>query len=555
MRYRNANAGVELNIVAGTYVVILSIDMEKAKTKGLLGFAIEREDHTENEKYYLKGFKYFKETADKRYDGQLFSTHEHPVQSFFWEDFTAKPLHKYTYTITPMFGKPKFLSYGTGCSATVETEVEIGETHSVFFNRGVAGSLAYARRFGNKRPDEMSKKERDAALAWLSRGLKEALLAFIERAVDARYALRGALYEFEYHEVLKAFKEAQARGVDVKIVYDARKQKKKNEAAITKAGLSKSICIPRKKDPTKIAHNKFIVLLKDGEPIEVWTGSTNITEKGIFGQCNEGHIVRDKAIVKRYLTYWDALSKDPAADAIKKATIAIQKDFAAKQLPGATAVIFSPRPKTTMLGTYADIVDSATGLVCGAFPFSFDKRLKDVLTKDTDHLKYILIDEKTKNTTLETNDRDTLIAYGGYFKDSLFDWLKETSAGKLFKSGTDFVHNKFLLIDPLARKPITITGSANFSANSISSNDENTLLINGDMRVADIYLTEFVRLFNHYYVRSVTHQQPTKAKKKGGKDRKNPIHLYTTDEWAGDFFDNEKMKAKRKMLFHNMPLT
>jgi phosphatidylserine/phosphatidylglycerophosphate/cardiolipin synthase-like enzyme len=48
-----------------------------------------------------------------------------------------------------------------------------------------------------------------------------------------------------------------------------------------------------------------------------------------------------------------------------------------------------------------------------------------------------------------------------------------------------------------------VTGSANFSKASTNDNDENMLVIRGDRRVADIYFTEFNRLFNHYYMRSV----------------------------------------------------
>jgi len=203
-----------------------------------------------------------------------------------------------------------------------------------------------------------------------------------------------------------------------------------------------------------------------------------------------------------------------------------------------------------MLQTYADLLDRAQGLVCGTFPFSFDARLKAALLKDTDHLKYVLIDRKTDQTKLETNDTDTVIAYGGYVADSLFDWLQETSAGKLFKAGTDFVHNKFLLIDPLGREPLTITGSANFSRNSLLSNDENTIIIRGDKRVADVYLTEFVRVFNHYYTRTVVQR----ATQKSGGTRRNPIHLLTTDAWAASFYDKKTIKAKRKQLFRTMPL-
>ena len=40
-----------------------------------------------------------------------------------------------------------------------------------------------------------------------------------------------------------------------------------------------------------------------------------------------------------------------------------------------------------------------------------------------------------------------------------------------------YVHTKFMLIDPLSEDPVVITGSANFSKNSLVNNDENMLLI------------------------------------------------------------------------------
>ena len=55
------------------------------------------------------------------------------------------------------------------------------------------------------------------------------------------------------------------------------------------------------------------------------------------------------------------------------------------------------------------------------------------------------------------------------------------------------MHTKYLLIDPLSDDPLICTGSANFSENSLTNNDENMVLIRGSTRVADIYMTEFDR--------------------------------------------------------------
>jgi hypothetical protein len=190
---------------------------------------------------------------------------------------------------------------------TTETEVEPdlnGETrHNIFFNRGVAGSQAYARKFGKARPDE--EKPESEQMKWLSRGLFEALIGFIKRAAGkdgSDYKLRAMLYEFRYLPVGKAFKEAADAGADVAIRYEAQSYIEDNEAMITEAKI-KRLCKPQK-SRAGIRHNKFIVLIYKEKPVAVWTGSTNISADGIFGHSNVGHEVWDEAIAKRYLAFW-----------------------------------------------------------------------------------------------------------------------------------------------------------------------------------------------------------------------------------------------------------
>src|SRR5262249_25104049 len=149
-------------------------------------------------------------------------------------------------------------------------------------------SRAYEERFGPVAP---SKVANDEAYKWLSRGLEEAMIAFIGRAVGKRFQLRAAMYEFNFAPVLSALKIASDSGADVKIVvHEVPKAGDPapagNRDAIAAAGIA-DLCTPRTR--TKIAHNKFVVLLRDGKPHEVWTGSTNVTEGGIFGHANVGH--------------------------------------------------------------------------------------------------------------------------------------------------------------------------------------------------------------------------------------------------------------------------
>ncbi len=540
--------------ITGTHTVLLALDMQQQDTAGLLGFAIERVDPKENERFFLSGFKRFAyANTDSSVETQ-FSSHDHPVQAFLWEDYTAKPGYKYIYNLIPVTGKPKNLIYGNPCSIDVETEGEYGATHSVFFNRGVAGSLGYAKRFGNKKPSELTGQELNDALRWLSRGLKEAMVAFINRATGPTFSIRAAFYEFKHKEIMDALKDRKSNGIKVEIVYDHRQEAASNDAQI---GLNQfptddGDLTKRTNEPKKApSHNKFIILFEDGSPQAVWTGSTNITAKAIYGHCNTGHIINDPTVASLYNQYWEELQKDPDKT-FRTITPTITPDLDPANIKIGTSIIFSPRASLSILKTYAALITGAKQIVCGMFPFSFFKDMKTAIDNQPATLEMILTDKKDKGLELKQVKSNIQIVEGTYFKAPLFNWLAEINAGILFNEnsspeiGTNYIHNKVLLIDPLTDDPIVIGGSANFSQPSINSNDENSLIIRGDKRVADIYFTEFYRIFDHYYIRVKT-KDITDANKDSAD---NPLILKENSDWVNDYYKVNSYKTLRKEMFN-----
>lgn len=100
-----------------------------------------------------------------------------------------------------------------------------------------------------------------------------------------------------------------------------------------------------------------------------------------------------------------------------------------------------------------------------------------------------------------------------------------------------------MLIDPLSDDPLIITGSANFSDASTTKNDENMLVIRGDTRVADIYLTEFMRLFMHFYFRSVVNGiGPAKSDPDAG-------FLKDDERWLLPYYQANTPKCKERLYF------
>src|SRR5690242_4999048 len=251
---RNLKQGSVLVVraIAGLHVVTLAWDFVKGKEgkrDGLLGFAIERSELQKTkvvERYFLRGIKRFQQKDEGVPPGVPVPTSEHPIQSFQWGDYTPKPATTYHYRVVPVYGKPKLLTLDNASATTVQitTESEAGRAsattpaHDVYFNRGVAGSQAYALKFKTK-PDET--KPYSEQMVWLSRGLFEALLAFVARASgkDAKdYKLRAMFYEFRYAPVGRAFGAAAKAGADVAIRYEAQTYKSDNEAMIAQTDIN-----------------------------------------------------------------------------------------------------------------------------------------------------------------------------------------------------------------------------------------------------------------------------------------------------------------------------
>ena len=400
MRNRRVASGVTVNVVAGTHVVSLGLDLSAARRRSCLGFAIRREDHTEDERYWLRGLKTFTGIDEGLGPGETVSSRRHPFQAYQWADYTAKPDHEYTYTVVPMSGRPGRLRAGPAVSVRIRTESELGATHSVFFNRGAIASQEYARRFLNIAPDKLEGAEQAAAYRWLSRGLLEALLAFIARATGPEFALHGAIYEFRRTEVLSALREAAARGAATQIVYDGIPKQNGaragNEQAIADEGIQ-GLCLARRRGT--LMHNKFLVLTRNGQPVAVWTGSTNISENGLFGQLNVGHQVEDETVAAAYLAYWDELARDPESAALR-VWVGANSPAVPLPPPSGTSTLMSPRTGLGVLDDYAELAGTATGALFMTFAFGMDARFREVYERDDRVLRVALMEKEGNGPAL-----------------------------------------------------------------------------------------------------------------------------------------------------------
>jgi len=561
---RASATGTELKAAAyaGTYVVVLAwdtLDGKRPSRTDLLGYAIERAEFDtagqEVERYWLRGIKRFAAKDKGLPPGTPVSTAEHPVQGFCWADYTAKAGTRYHYRIVPLFGAVKNPKLDDAAEVTLDVTCEIegdqpppgspdGIRHDVFFNRGVIGSQAYAREFGNRTPDQSNPRSQE--MKWLSRGLFEALIKFIGLAGDGM-GLRGAFYEFRYQPVANALAQAIEAGADVKIVYDAESSyKTENEETINAAHLDDDHAVIPRTVTEGIRHNKFMVLLQGNAPVAVWTGSTNISAGGIFGHSNVGHIVWDPGVAALYLDYWKRLADNLTPGKLRGPNKAATPTPNGKPAPGAVFPLFSARDTDSQNGSlqwYADRLGEAKELTCMTFAFNIDAVFQEVLARENDVLRYVVKDDDLASDESIGHDRDVIFAAGGVLGEgALANFLTERTNPL---NTNRYIHNKFMLVDPLGADPLVVTGSANFSRPSQRINDENMIVIRGNTRVADIYFGEFMRVFDHHYARYVVR----KLADQGHADPDAGYLKEKTSDWLPAHFSAASYKSKRRKYF------
>lgn len=531
MRVQGSSGPLRVQAIAGSHVVVLGFDHDRAAMEGVLGFGVERFDHTEGQHRWLDNRIRFPQ-ARRRWGSNW-----NPFQTFTWGDYRAKPGHVYTYRVHTMTGTPgKELTPVSTVELRVQTEKP--GVHGVWFNRGVYASQAYAERFKNLHPRDVPNRE---AWRWLSRGLEEALLSFIGTADNDRWQLHAALYEFKYLPVLEAFRVAADTGVDVQLVAFDHPN---NRAAVTAAGIDDLVVTWRAH--AQIPHNKFVIASRDGAPRAVWTGSTNITENGIFGQSNVGHTVTEPAVAQQYLDYWAQLVADPTPGTLNNWVDA--NNPMPDPWPEGISVVFSPHTRTTAQDRYADLFGSAQDLACITFPFNLDPRFADQFPGDHTALRWLLFENAriaNAHRDLVTDPDTELVACGLVEEGGLAGWRAEHD--NPFANNIEYLHTKYLLIDPLSDDPTVVTGSANFSNPSANKNDENMLVIRGDHGLAEIYFTEFFRLFNHHRFRDalrLNEHQPTPGPE---TEIDAPVPL-TAGDWWNKYYDEPARDHQRRLL-------
>jgi phosphatidylserine/phosphatidylglycerophosphate/cardiolipin synthase-like enzyme len=474
-----------------------------------------------------------------------FDSDDAPIQKFMWWDARlegVEPGESLTYEAFPVTGRPGALSVLTAHGSSLTVALPPHREHGIgtWFNRAVMGSQAFSRKVDALRikPGRKPTAAQAAKLrAWLANGIESPLPELIDAAPDS---VVGAIYHLsDTLWIVPALKAAMARK-DIALVYDAKVEKdadgraKPNPSDAAIATLARVTFARR--DKANIMHNKFLVAgrrLRKSNPAprSLACGSANYTTDGLTSQANLVHTFDSPALARLYLARFRLLAGNPTLAKTKREsgwsnTVSVGD--------AGVRVFFSPEPgdagdDSAAIETVVQAIHAARSSVVFCLFTPTDQALRDACfaVGDAGKMMFGLVNRVAKEepgltatasgripadqlAALEIyhrsrNARDTIGAEFFSARDVPAGFVRELNVFP----GTRppgyppvTIHHKFVAVDAETDSPVIYTGSANMSGNSAFRNDENLLEIRGSPRLAQIYLAEFLRLYEHYRARA-----------------------------------------------------
>jgi phosphatidylserine/phosphatidylglycerophosphate/cardiolipin synthase-like enzyme len=282
---------------------------------------------------------------------------------------------------------------------------------------------------------------------------------------NAQETIHIASFEFNLTPVAEALIAAHNRGVDVRWITDdehgieADEEDDRGQFAMLEDTGIEIIDDAR----GALMHNKFWIF--DGQT--VWTGSTNITQNGIFRNNNNVIVVESPAVAAMFEREFDEMwagefgPRSPSTLGQQSTTI--------QGTP--VEILFAAEDE--VMDELVPLIDQARdNIKFMAFSFTHEDLGNAMLAKAADGVDVSGIFE-TRGSETEYSELPKM-------------YCNDLAVRQDGNPGT--FHHKVIIID----NRIVITGSLNFSDNANDSNDENVIIIN-NADIAQQYLQEYDR--------------------------------------------------------------
>jgi phosphatidylserine/phosphatidylglycerophosphate/cardiolipin synthase-like enzyme len=291
----------------------------------------------------------------------------------------------------------------------------------------------------------------------------------VEKINAAQTSIHIASFEFDLTPVAEALIAAKQRGVDVRWVTDDEHGLEADEepdhgqfAILQDAGIE-----VRSDKRSALMHNKFWIFDRQ----MLWTGSTNITESGIFKQNNNVLVIQSPQVAEIYEAEFDEMWNGQFGPRSPS-----QLDTQAAVVNGSNMVVVFTSEDSALEDAILPVVGGARSSIRFlAFSFTDYPLAKTMIDRAAQGVNVAGVYEKFGSET-DAAEMDSLLCGGVPVRQD---------------GNSGFMHNKVIIVD----EKIVITGSLNFSTNAEDNNDENVLIIDNP-DIAKLYLQEFGRIWS-----------------------------------------------------------
>ena len=291
----------------------------------------------------------------------------------------------------------------------------------------------------------------------------------IEKINAAQTSIHIASFEFDLTPVAEALIAAKQRGVDVRwVTDDEHGLESDGEPGHGQFAMLQNAGIEVRSDTrSALMHNKFWIF--DNQI--VWTGSTNITENGIFKQDNNTIVIQSPALAaiyeREFQEMWDGQFGPRSPSQLNEQTTIVN---------GSQVVVVFTSEDPALQQAIIPVVKSATQSIhFMAFSFT-DFPLADAMIQRSKNGVVVSgVFERVGSDTDAAELKTLMCAQVPVRRDG----------------NSSFLHHKVIVID----ERIVVTGSMNYSTNAEESNDENVLIID-NAEIARLYMQEFERVWN-----------------------------------------------------------
>jgi phosphatidylserine/phosphatidylglycerophosphate/cardiolipin synthase-like enzyme len=290
----------------------------------------------------------------------------------------------------------------------------------------------------------------------------------IEKINAAQSSIHIASFEFDLTPVAEALIAAKQRGVDVRWVTD-------DEHGLEADGepghgqfemLQNAGIEVRSDERSALMHNKFWIF--DGQT--VWTGSTNITESGVFEQDNNAIVIQSPGLAAIYENefqeMWNGEFGPRSTSQLAQQSVVVN---------GSPIHVVFTSEDHAIVEAIIPVVNSATKSIRFlAFSYTDFPLAEAMIQRAQNGVNVAGVFEKVGSDTDAAELKTLSCAQVPVRQDG----------------NGGFMHNKVIVVD----ERYVITGSLNFSTNAEESNDENVIIIDNP-DIAKLYLQDFDRVW------------------------------------------------------------